>query len=174
MPDPARPHLEVIRAVTYLVPDLKPIAEHYAQWLGYRVVARTQVSEATARAWGAPSLARCPAIAMQPQSEEPVQLRFVASRDAVPWTALTTHGWNVSEFVVQDVDALSAKLEGSPFRIIGPPAGLQRFPMIRAMQVMGPFGECLYFTEVGPGTLCDLRVTGNNLQLIPTNSLPPQ
>jgi hypothetical protein len=31
-----------------------------------------------------------------------------------------------------------------------------------------------YFTEVGPGTICDLRVTGNNLQLLPTTTLPPQ
>ncbi|MGH9324185.1 MAG: hypothetical protein ACRD21_15780 [Vicinamibacteria bacterium] len=31
-----------------------------------------------------------------------------------------------------------------------------------------------YFTEAGRGTLCDLQVNGNNLQLLPTNVLPPQ
>jgi hypothetical protein len=31
-----------------------------------------------------------------------------------------------------------------------------------------------YFTQVGPGTICDLEVTGNSLQLSPTNVLPPQ
>jgi len=31
-----------------------------------------------------------------------------------------------------------------------------------------------YFTEVGPGTLCDLRVTGARLELFPTNTHPPQ
>ncbi len=152
MPEPARPRLEVIRAVTYLVPDLRVVEEVYTRWLGYRVVARAELSEAAARAWGAPALSRRPAFAMQPASGEPVQLRFVAAPEAGGWQALTTHGWNVSEIVVQDVDALAAKLRDSPFRIIGPPAGLQRFPMIRAMQVVGPFGECLYFTEVGPGS----------------------
>ncbi len=31
-----------------------------------------------------------------------------------------------------------------------------------------------YFTEVGPGTLCDLEVSGNTLQLSPTTIHPPQ
>lgn len=156
MPDPARPYLEVIRAVTYLVPDLRAVEEVYARWLDYRVVARGAVPDAVAQAWRAPTLAGREAIALEPASAEPVQLRFVAAPEASGWKALTTHGWNVSEIVVQDVDALAGKLAASPFRIIGPPAGLQRFPMIRAMQVVGPSGECLYFTEVGPGSGLDL------------------
>jgi hypothetical protein len=31
-----------------------------------------------------------------------------------------------------------------------------------------------YFTQVGPGTICDLEVSGMTLQLSPTNVLPPQ
>jgi hypothetical protein len=31
-----------------------------------------------------------------------------------------------------------------------------------------------YFTQVGPGTICDIEVVGNTLQLSPTNVLPPQ
>jgi hypothetical protein len=31
-----------------------------------------------------------------------------------------------------------------------------------------------YFTETGRGTLCDLEVEGNVLQIRPTNTLPPQ
>lgn len=57
---------------------------------------------------------------------------------------------------MQDVDALAASFAGSPFRIIGAPASLTRFPMIRAMQVIGPAGECLYFTQVGAGSGLDL------------------
>ncbi|WP_202630606.1 hypothetical protein, partial [Deinococcus alpinitundrae] len=62
----------------------------------------------------------------------------------------------MSEIVVDDVDTLAARLSGSPIRIIGGPAGLTRFPMIRAMQVVGPAGECLYFTQVGAGSGLDL------------------
>lgn len=152
MPDAQRPRLEVIRAVTYLVPDLRIVEDTYSRWLGYAVVARAGLDDATAGAWHAPALAGREVIAMEPQSGEPVQLRFVAAPEAGGWKALTTHGWNVSEIVVQDVDALAARLADSPFRIVGPPTSLQRFPMIRAMQVMGPFGECLYFTQVGPGS----------------------
>lgn len=32
-----------------------------------------------------------------------------------------------------------------------------------------------YFTEIGPGTLCDLSVdAGGQLEIVPTNNLPPQ
>jgi hypothetical protein len=79
-------------------------------------------------------------------------LRFIEDVDAAGWTALMSFGWNVTEFVVQDVDALAIRLEGGDFEIIGPPTPLTRFPMIRAMQAIGPCGECCYFTQVGAGS----------------------
>ncbi|HSD74855.1 MAG TPA: hypothetical protein VLB75_08795 [Steroidobacteraceae bacterium] len=152
----ARPRLGGIRAVTYTVPDLQVIEDTYPRWLDYRVVARGEVPAAVADAWGAPAIAQRAVLTLAPSSGEPVYLRFVAMPEAAGWTALTTHGWNVSEIVVQDVDALAAELADSPFRIIGSPASLQRFPTIRAMQVLGPLGECLYFTQVGEGSGLDL------------------
>jgi hypothetical protein len=97
-----------------------------------------------------------PFLTMEPASAEPVHLRFVASPAAAGCRALTTHGWNATEIVVQDVDALATSLADSPFRLIGGPRSLQRFPMIRAMQALGPAGECLYFTQVGAGSGLDL------------------
>jgi hypothetical protein len=142
--------------VTYTVPDLRVIEDTYPRWLEYRVVARGKIPAAVADAWGVPEITQRPMLTLAPASGEPVYLRFVVAPEAAGWKALTTHGWNVSEVVVQDVDALAAQLADSPFRIIGPPASLQRFPMIRAMQVMGPLGECLYFTQVGAGSGLDL------------------
>jgi hypothetical protein len=158
MPEPSltRPRLGSIRAVTYTVPDLRVVEETYPRWLEYRVISRDGVPASVARAWHAPDLAERPVLTLAPASGEPVYLRFVAAPEAAGWSALTTHGWNVSEIVVEDVDALAAALADSPFRIIGPPASLQRFPMIRAMQVLGPLGECLYFTQVGEGSGLDL------------------
>jgi len=144
--------LESIRSVTYTVPDLAPVEQAYTRWLRYRVVERGVFPDSLASACGAPAAAGLPSVTLGPLSEEPVHLRFVQDRESAGWRALTTHGWNCSEIVVRDVDALAATLEGSPFRIIGPPTSLQRFPMIRAMQVVGPAGECLYLTEVGPGS----------------------
>lgn len=151
-----RPRLGSIRAVTYTVPDLAVIEEAYTRWLGFSVIARGQLPVEVAESWRAPRLAHCPTLTLGPASGEAMYLRFIETASAAGWRALTTHGWNVSEFVVQDVDALAASLADSPFSIIGPPTSLTRFPMIRAMQVVGPCGECLYFTQVGPGSGLDL------------------
>jgi hypothetical protein len=151
-----RPRLGSIRAVTYTVPDLRVVEDAYTRWLGYRVVARERVPVEVAASWHAPGVAHCSTLTLGPASGEAVYLRFIETAGAAGWRALTTHGWNVSEFVVQDVDALAASFDASPFRVIGPPTSLTRFPMIRAMQVVGPCGECLYFTQVGPGSNLDL------------------
>lgn len=151
-----RPRLGSIRAVTYTVPDLAVIEETYTRWLGYKVSARGRLPVEVAESWRAPNLAHCPTLTLAPASGEAMYLRFIETASAAGWRALTTHGWNVSEFVVQDVDALAASLADSPFSIIGPPTSLTRFPMIRAMQVVGPCGECLYFTQVGSDSGLDL------------------
>jgi hypothetical protein len=148
--------LDCIRGVTSCVPDLEAIEDAYARWLGYRVLDRGVVPEAVAGAWSAAGTAGARYLTLGPASGEPVYLRFVEDGHSGGWRALTTHGWNVAEFVVEDVDALAASFGGSPFQVIGPPTSLQRFPMIRAMQVLGPAGECLYFTQVGSGSGLDL------------------
>lgn len=159
MADPTRPRLGSIRAVTHVVPDLSVIGTAYGDLLGYRMVEQGFVPSAVAAAWAAPAMAGRPYITLGPSCGSPVFLRFVESRAAAGWQALTTHGWNATEIVVQQVDALAERLADSPFfRIIGPPKSLQRFPMIRAMQVLGPAGECLYFTQVGAGSGLDLAM----------------
>jgi hypothetical protein len=152
-----RPRLGAIRQVLTVVADVGAVSGVYADVLGYRTVASGRVSADEARWWKAPAMAGRRSVTLGPASGEPVYLRFVESASAKGWKALTTHGWNATEIVVQDVDALAARIEASEdFRIIGPVKGLTRFPMIRAMQVIGPAGECLYFTEVGAGSGLDL------------------
>lgn len=142
--------------VTYAVPDLAAVERAYVSVLRFRVVARGRLGQAAAAAWQAPACAGRPTITLVPANGEDCRLRFVESPVAAGWRALVTHGWNATEFVVEDVDALARHLRGSPFREIGPPTSLTRFPMIRAMQALGPFGECLYFTQVGVGSGLDL------------------
>lgn len=148
--------LQNILGVTYSVPDLGAVERAYVDFLEFRVVSRGRVAASVAAAWGAPALSGRAEFTLEPASGEPCRLRFVESQAAAGWRALATHGWNATEFVVQDVDALASRLRDSPFREIGAPASLTRFPMIRAMQAIGPFGECLYFTQVGPGSGLDL------------------
>ena len=147
--------LERIREVTYTVPDIAAIEHAYKRWLSYRVVERGEISAEQSTTWAAPALRGRPYVTLAPAAGDQVRLRFI-TEPLARWRALISHGWNVSEIVVQDVDALAAELRDSPFRIIGPPASLTRFPMIRAMQVIGPAEECLYFTQVGDGSGLDL------------------
>ena len=154
-----RPMLGAIRAVTHAVPDLENIEQAYTRGLGYRPVDRGSVPPAVAHAWRAPAVAGRAYLTLEPESGEAVQLRFVESPAAAGFRALTTHGWNATELVVQDLDALEARLgAGGDFRLIGAPRSLTRFPTIRAMQVLGPAGECLYFTQIGAGTQFELAV----------------
>src|SRR5277367_3146079 len=151
-----RPTLGAIHAVPYTVPDLRVIERAYVDELGYTVAARGQVGGALARSWGTPAIEGLPILLLAPASGETVYLRFIEDPQAAGWSALESFGWNVTEFVVEDVDALAARLAGGAFDIIGPPRSLTRFPMIRAMQTFGPAGECCYFTQVGQGSGLDL------------------
>ncbi len=150
--------LGAIRAVTCSVPDLGLIERAYVNELGYVVAARGLVGFAQACAWGAPDTTGFPVLTLAPASGEAVFLRFIEDPHATGWTALTTFGWNATEFIVQNVDELARRLEGGAFRIIGPPRPLTRFPQIRAMQVLGPAGECCYFTQVAAECGLDLAV----------------
>ena len=153
MSEDPKPRLGAIRAVTFAVPDIGAVSEAYVSALGYQLLDDAPLAADTAARWGASGLAGRPMRTLGPVSGEAVLLRFVTQHELPMVPALTSHGWNATEIVVQDVDALAARLDAHPaFTIIGPPKGLTRFPMIRAMQVIGPVGECLYFTEVGPGS----------------------
>ncbi|WP_148293498.1 hypothetical protein [Azospirillum sp. B4] len=156
MSEGAAPKLGTIRAVTHVVPDLDAIRAAYGTVLGYQPVAEGTLPVDTAAAWGAPAMAGRRYLTLAPACGTPAWLRFVESPAAAGWQALTTHGWNATEILVQDVDTLTTRLEGTTFRVIVPPKSLQRFPMIRAMQVLGPAGECLYLTQVGAGSGLDL------------------
>lgn len=137
-----------ICAVTTVVQTLDPIEHAYTGFLGMRVAARGTVSPAEAQAWGAPGCAGCDLLSLVPEVGEETHLRFIADPAAGSCAPFTTFGWNATEITVRDTDALAANLAGSPFRIIGPPANLKGFESIRAMQVLGPAGECLYLTDV--------------------------
>jgi catechol 2,3-dioxygenase-like lactoylglutathione lyase family enzyme len=140
-----------IVAVTIVVPDLAAVEAAYTRSLGYRVIERSTVDAATARAWAAPAMAGRHVVLMGPESGERVYLRFVEAAPTPGYAPLKTLGWNATEILVEDPDALAARLADSAFRIVGPPRALQFNPKIRAMQVVGPGNELLYLTRIPPG-----------------------
>jgi len=141
-----------IYGVMTTVPELAPIEHAYTHFLGYRVTTRGVVPPDVAAAWGAPAVAGCRTLTLAPAVGTETWLRFIEDPAAGSARPFTTHGWNATEFTVRDTDALAARLADSPFTIIGAPANLKGFEHIRAMQVLGPAGECLYFTDVSRDT----------------------
>jgi hypothetical protein len=141
-----------IRAVTTTANNLDAVIDAYTLYLGYKVVEKGVVAPATAAGWGAPTVAGKPLVVMMPESGAGVYLRFVEQAAPAGFEALTSWGWNATEILVQDVEALAARLAHSPFRMIGQPKPLDGLPDIHAMQVIGPAGEALYLTWKKPVT----------------------
>lgn len=142
--------LTAILSVTLCAPDLTAIEAAYTTYLNYRVAERGQVSEALAGHWHAPALAGRDFLLLQPASGAEVYLRFVQAEPVPGYAPLKTYGWNATEILVQNPDALAERLADSPFQIIGPPRNLSSSEHIRAMQVLGPAQELLYLTYVAP------------------------
>jgi len=142
--------LSAIVAVTLLVPDVDAAEQAYQRTLAYQTVARGHVAPEQARQWGAERLAGREFVVLQPQSREPVYLRFVetGANASPPLKAL---GWNATEILVEDPALLEPRLEGTAFEVIGPPAPLEINPAVVAMQALGPAGELLYFTRMPAG-----------------------
>jgi len=140
--------LKSIVIVTLSVLNLAPIEDAYHDQLGYAVVDQGQLSAATAELWDTQNMTGRDYLVMQPSSNEPVYLRFIVNPATEGHVAMTTQGWNATELLVKDPDALAIKLADSPFTIIGPPKDLWPAPNApRAMQVRGPADEVLYLTR---------------------------
>jgi len=145
--------LKTIAIVTLLVRQLVPVEDAYREHLDYRTVQRGEISTELAQAWASPRMAGRDYVLMGPASGAEVYLRFVkAASGRESARPFMTHGWNATEILVEDPDRLARQLDGSPFRVIGPPADLLATKdSPRAMQVLGPAGELLYFTRIIPG-----------------------
>lgn len=143
--------LKSIVMVTILVSNLGDTEKAYSDYLDYDVVERGKVSKVLAENWGAPSLSGERCILMQPESDENVYLRFIQDpqkRTAIP---MQRTGWNATEILVEDPDALAEKFKNdpdSPFKIIGGPDYLTDKQNVKAMQVFGPSGEMVYLTNI--------------------------
>jgi len=145
---PAAPLLGPILAVTTTAEDLAAVEAAYESALGYVVVDRSTVSADTAAAWGAPKVAGRKYLTMRPAAGEPTFLRFVEQAQPAGFRPMTTFGWNATEIIVQDCDALAERLKGTAFRMVAPPRPLSSSSEIRAMQAIGPANEMLYLTAV--------------------------
>lgn len=136
-----------INCVTIACHDLQAMIDSYHLYLGYQLIEHGKVSREQAGLWACAALAGRRYALMLPGGEGPTALRFVESPAPKDYVPFRHHGWNAAEFMVQDTDGIAARLENSPFKIIGPPADLSFSDKIRAMQALGPAGESIYLTS---------------------------
>ena len=144
--------LKSIVMVTMLVTNLNAVEEAYDSYLGYQVVEEGQIDRSLGSVWGARGMNKHPYVIMQPKSGEEVYLRFIEDKSMTNYRPMGTHGWNSTEILVEDPDALAVQLSDSSFNIIGQPYDLYPTPDApRAMQVLGPSNEIIYLTRIIPG-----------------------
>lgn len=141
------PSIGPISCVTIAAPDLQHMIDTYHLYLNYELVDHGRLSAAQAELWGLPNLAGRRYALMLPEGEGHTFIRFIDSKPAPDYVAFKHMGWNAAELMVQDTDGIAARLVGSPFKIIGPPADLSFSDKIRAMQALGPAQESIYLTS---------------------------
>ena len=140
--------MELLRAATLTVPDPEATAARYCEWLDYSVEERGAVSHDLAAAWDCPASAGRASVVCRPASGADVFIRFVAGETPPDYLPLRTWGWAAIEICTRDTIAVNARMERSPFEIIGPPRELDGMPAIFPMQVKGPDQEIVYLTQI--------------------------
>lgn len=140
--------MQMLRAATVTVADAEASAALYARWMEYEPVERGAVPPGLARSWGCPASAGAAFVTLRPASGAPVFLRFVAGEPAPGYAPLRTYGWAAVELCVRDVLEVQARMEASPFEIIGPAKEIAGLPTIFPMQVRGPDDEIVYLTQI--------------------------
>jgi len=145
--------LKTIAIVTLVVRSLAAVEPAYRDELGYEAVGRGALPAELAAAWDAPAMDGRPYVLLRPASRADVHLRFIEAPPGGPAVQpFMTHGWTALELLVTDADATALRLEGTAFRVIGPPKDLMagdKSP--RALQALGPADEVLYLTRIIPG-----------------------
>lgn len=140
--------MKLLRAATLTVSDLERSTSNYAKYFDYSVVEQGEVPADLAASWATPASAGQPYAIMQPASGADVFIRFIEQPAVEGYKALRSYGWNALEICVQDVMEANARMENSPFEIIGPPRKIEGLDSIHPMQVRGPDEEIVYLTQI--------------------------
>ena len=120
-----------------------------------------------ASGWDAENVAGKPFILMGPTNNEAVYLRFIESEKFDKnFRSLKTYGWNAIEILVKDTEQLFLDLKDSQyFRIVGEPVYISDEKSIKAMQVLGPSNELIYFTSIEKPEKTGLTIEGASAEI---------
>lgn len=144
--------LTEIESVTHCVTDLNREVDAWCGWLDYELVATGNLSDELCTAWNAAADTELRYALLKPAGDTPTFIRFIETPQRTGYWPPVTWGWNATEILVRDPDALAAKLDNSPFTRFGGPGDLYMAPKApRAIQTYAPSGAMIYFTRILPG-----------------------
>ncbi|MBT8421548.1 MAG: hypothetical protein KJP03_00345 [Gammaproteobacteria bacterium] len=139
--------LKEIAVVTITVSNLAQVEEAWQEHFAYTTVASGTISSELAEHWQAPRMAGDDYVLMQPANDAPAYVRLIKDPAVAGYRPMTSHGWNATELLVSDTDAVAAGMVDSAFDVIGAPRPLWDAPDApRVMQALGPGNELLYLT----------------------------
>ncbi len=141
------PLLGPVALCTIVANDGNGACAAYTRWMHQSVVEHGALDHDTAAALGLGTLAGNPSWLLANATGR-AWLLIVEAPAARERDPLHSFGWMAMEVLVADVDDLAARLPGSPFSLLRPPADLDVSDNIRACQVRGPTGEILYLTQI--------------------------
>ena len=148
----ARRTLKDLCIVTYCVDDLDASRRLWTEHLDYRLADEGRLPAALAAAWQTPEAAGQRYCLLSPASGDEIYIRYIQTGERRGFESPATRGWTATELLVEDPDKLAVALRSSPLQRIAGPADLFSGPKApRAMQMVGPCGELLYFTRILPG-----------------------
>lgn len=144
---------------TVVTADLDPHARVYEQAFGWIALSEHVVDTVLAETWAAPEQAGARARLLGPAQGGRGSVRLVEGAGSPAHDdPLRRPGWRAIEICVTDVREVRAGIDDSPFTVVGEPAPIPGNETIEAMQVLGPGGEMLYLTEIGPQSVYELPV----------------
>ncbi len=143
--------LRSVAIVTHCVQSLDLARSAWTDLLGYRLVDEGTLDADSCATWDTPAALDQRWCLLQPASGDDCFIRFIETGErGHPPPA--SRGWCATELLVTDTDQLARELAGTGFRRLGGPGDLYPRPNApRAMQVIGPSGELVYFTRLLPG-----------------------
>jgi len=153
VPEPTEPDSRTgpLRAATLTVGRIDAAIDRYTRWLDHVEIERGVVAPDLADIWAAPAVAGARYAVLRPASGLAVDLRLIERPPVAGFSAMATPGWTAIEVCVADVHATHARMQDSPFVVVGPPNAIASLPTIHPMQVEGPDGEFVFLTQILPG-----------------------
>ncbi|MEC9375548.1 MAG: hypothetical protein VYA80_04160 [Pseudomonadota bacterium] len=141
-----------IKMVTHCVSNLSKEIAAWSQYLDYELITQATVDQSLCKAWNTPKELGRPYALMAPKNGGNTFIRFLETGTRIGYWPPVTWGWNATEILVSDPDALLEKLDNSPIHCFSGPDDLYDHPKApRAIQTLSPSGAMLYFTRIKPG-----------------------